>query len=147
MSNRGFRLAGLLKIRKLQEDQAKQELAVANVNLQEKVEEAGSLEAYLRQTKPGDQHRSSLAALAASRAATTGLLTLLDLEAQELGRERDRAGEAYREARMRSRGLEKLEGHHEEQVAAEELVAEQVVLDEAAAASWAARRSAGGGWV
>lgn len=139
MRGRVFPLAGLLRIRKLEEDRARQRLADATSDLQERLDRAGGLHGYLRQTDERTGEGSSLAALAAARSATTGLLALIEVEAAALAQERDRAREELRDARARARALEKLEADHAAQVAAEQLRQEQLLLEEAASTGWARR--------
>lgn len=135
--SRLFPLAGLLRIRKMEEDTSRQRLAEANANLSETLEEVGGLHAYLAQERDRTGVNASLAAVAASRAATAGLLAVLDMEAEQREAEVEEARAAYSGTRMRARALEKLADRHESQVVAEELAAEQVQLDEAAVSSWA----------
>lgn len=135
--SRLFPLAGLLRIRKMEEDRSRQRLAQANSNLAETLEEVGGLHAYLATERGRRGVNASLAAVAASRAATAGMLAILDREVEERQAAVDEARDAYTADRMRSRALEKLADNHEAQVAAEEQRAEQVMLDEAAAAGWA----------
>ncbi|WP_210479808.1 flagellar FliJ family protein [Naasia sp. SYSU D00948] len=127
-----FSLAGLLRLRRRQEDQAAgallrarsraSELAAQRTGVREAMlehpEEAGSIEA--------------LHAIAAARASTSSMLADLRSLQVEHEAEVDRAAAAHEKARAARIALEKLETRHAEAQIAAELRGEQAVLDELA---------------
>ncbi len=131
--SRGFRLAGLLRIRRLAEDQAVGELAAARrleraaEDRRRRTEDALGDAAFPAESDPRAFH-----AVVAARAALGGLLaeqrTVSDAAADAV-----RAREAdWSVARRETRTLEKLEEHHDVRVRAAEEHAEQQVVDEIA---------------
>ena len=131
---RAFRLAGLLRLRELQEEQAAAQLAASNASLQRahRYREA-TLTALTGHTLPAaaDPH--------AWRAAVAGRAVLRDRLA-DAGADVAQAAElvvadtaSWAAARSRSVGLEKLHDKHRALVGAEDARAEQHALDEVAA--------------
>jgi flagellar protein FliJ len=133
---RAFPLAGLLRLRHLQQDQAAGELAAANSDLQETSVSRERARVALGATSTDTRSVEGLYAVAAARAATRGMLADLDT----LGRRHEAAAQhaqaAFDAARARALSLEKLEGRHEKTVATEEQHDEQLVIDEIASTSW-----------
>lgn len=127
-----FTLAGLLRLRKTQEDAAAGDLARANRRLREN--EQIDRHARLALASYGDEATSTeqLRAIAASRLATSVTLAELRITRDALDQERGEAQQTYTIARTRSVTLEKLEERHRERMFAEELRAEQNALDELA---------------
>lgn len=134
--NTKFRLAGVLRLRQLEEDAAKARLARANADLAQTVEEAGGLAAYLEASPDHASTGASLAAIAASRAATSALFSALEVEARRKAGEIDEAFSGLQQARSSRLGLEKLQDRHDDDVSRAEGRAEQAVLDEVASSAW-----------
>jgi flagellar protein FliJ len=133
---RSFPLAGLLRLRKLEEDQSASTLSRARVQAAEQSHRSRSARAAFADSDSGATSPAMLAAIAASRAsAVTMFAELTELERQH-DMEVELARVAHERAHARALGLEKLEERHDEAVAAEELRAEQIVLDELAARAW-----------
>ena len=129
---RVFRLAGLLRLRKLQEDQAAAVLAAANAGLRvSELHRAGRSAALAHHTLPDGDPRA-FAASTAARASLGGLLVearAAVVESRERVTVDTSAGSA---ARSLSVGLEKLEEKHRIVVNHEDDRLEQIVLDEIA---------------
>jgi flagellar protein FliJ len=136
---RAFRLAGLLRLRELQEDQAAARLAASHAVLRGAEQRRDeTLATLVRHAMPGRADSG------AWRLSVTGRTTLAHLLA-DAGRQVADAGRRVGEdtadwsaARSRSVGLEKLRDKHREAVALEDGRAEQLALDEVASR---ARRS------
>ncbi|WP_422934679.1 flagellar export protein FliJ [Sinomonas sp. P47F7] len=130
MTRQQFRLAGLLRLRQLEQDQAAARFGAANARQRALAvrEEAGRAD--------GDRISSdvdtsaALRAVAAARASSTSMLAELRALAELAESERDAAQLEFAAARARTIGLEKLEARHAEAAAAAELAVEQGVLDE-----------------
>ncbi|OLT54267.1 flagellar export protein FliJ [Cellulosimicrobium sp. CUA-896] len=131
-----FRLAGVMRLRKLEEDQARMRLAGADADLTETLERVGGLAAYVEASPEHAGSRASLAAIAASRAASGSLFAVLEAEARLRVQEVDDARVELQRARTASLGLEKLQERHDDATAQAEGRAEQAALDEVAASSW-----------
>jgi len=131
-----FPLAGLLRLRQIQQDQAASDLAAANARVRESSARERRARAALGGIATDVNDTTVLYAIAASRAASRGMLA--ELQALEIMRaaEADAAGEAFTAARARSVGLEKLEAKHLDGVRCADLSAEQNVLDEIVTAGW-----------
>ncbi|GIG35495.1 flagellar export protein FliJ [Cellulomonas pakistanensis] len=131
--SRAFRLAGLLRLRALAEEQAAAQRAVSVRGRDAAAARAAATEAALGSAAfpPGADARA-VQAVVASRLALSAML--VDRRAQVLVAqdEVDVADAAWAEARSRTRTLEKLQEKHDAAVRAEEQRAEQVVLDEVA---------------
>lgn len=137
---RDFPLAGLLRLRQLQQDSAAGKLAVANSQL--RATAAARDDAYLTLAESPLQaaDAGTLNAIAAARASSRSMLAdLLAVEALQ-GAALNSAQSEFQSARARSMGLEKLETQHATVVAAEDLRAEQTVLDELAGTTWHRRQ-------
>jgi flagellar FliJ protein len=138
--SRQFSLAGLLRLRRLEQDQAAAHLGAVNAQLRavNARKDAALAEAEQGLSEAGDS--AALRAIAAARSASSSLLA--DLEALSALADEDAvtAQLALAAARARTLGLEKLEARHTLDVAAADLSAEQTVLDELSTA----RRGAGG---
>jgi flagellar FliJ protein len=129
-----FTLAGLLRLRGMEEDRAAVALGVA-------AREQAAAEERVRQTAdrlaaaelPSAVDGRTWLAAAASR-LTLGALLTEDGERATTAQEEALARRAeWTQARQAERAVERLEEHHEERERAEDLRAEQRVLDEAAA--------------
>lgn len=133
---RTFPLAGLLRLRQLQQDQAAGGLAAANARLRENDSSRNRARNALEDTGSSVSTAAALHAVAAARASSRSMLAELESIGDERRSEAARAQAEFNAARAQSVALEKLEGKHTEAVAGEELRAEQVVLDEIASGSW-----------
>lgn len=127
-----FRLAGLLRFRQAQEDQAAAELARANGRRKEQQEKVSRV----RDTLAGvPSHPGSATALRASAAARSSARSmLLELEALTVATE-EAAQAAQQEllaAKKSAASLGKLDERHEADRQTEQLREEQVFLDELA---------------
>lgn len=125
-----FSLAGLLRVREIQERAAAQRLSRAVIDAQHTEARDRALRAHLAGTGTEAVDVRSLAALAAARVAGRAMLAdltaLSDLQEQTVAEARS----AHAEARRTLRGLERLAEGHAEAVRAAELHAEQNELDE-----------------
>jgi flagellar FliJ protein len=131
---RGFRLEGLLRVRRVQEEQAVSVLADRRARLRDSdALRERAMEELAAFGEPGTDV-DTLRAVAAARASSAARLGELRIRRQALVPEVDAAQSAHAEARRRVLGLERLEAAHERRVAAEDLRAEQARLDELAAA-------------
>ena len=131
-----FRLAGVLRLRKLEEDQARLRLVGADADLAETLDRVGGLSAYVNASPEDASSSASLAAIAASRAAAGSLFAVLEAEARLRAQDVDEARADLQRARSASLGLEKLQERHDDATALAEGRAEQAVLDEVASTSW-----------
>lgn len=141
---RGFALAGLLRLRTLQEEQAAAELARANADLRA-AERRREQTAQMLAGTSLPVHADSLTwrASIASRAALSAL-TVEATAMVEAGRHHaDEASDGWSAARRAARALEILRERHDVEVRAAEQAAEQLVLDEAAARSASAPTAPG----
>ncbi|MDO8106119.1 flagellar FliJ family protein [Isoptericola sp. b441] len=131
---RRFRLAGLLRLRRLQEEQAAADLARANASArqaEEERDELGSLMAGTVFPRHGDElvWRSAVAA----RAALVGLVDEATVALDVASRRAELAADAWTVSRTKVSMLDKLAERHEELVRADDERVEQQALDEAAA--------------
>jgi len=129
-----FRLAGLLRFRRLQEDQASAALARANANRRSHAARAAAARGGLAETSSEVKSAAALAAVSAARSASRSML----LELQGLGAglvaEADGAQRELLAAKTAAGSLEKLAERHRQAGSTAELAAEQHFLDELAAA-------------
>lgn len=133
---RAFPLAGLLRLRHLQQDSAAGDLAAAHVLAQENDTRRMRARVALGGTPSAATSTEALHAMAAARASTRSMLADLDALGQDHRATVADAQSTFDAARAESRGLEKLEDRHAASVTAEGLHAEQTVLDEIAATRW-----------
>lgn len=126
---RNFPLAGLLRLRELQESKAAGELAVANKELRggheamRNMRESGNTEQY-----PVDG--ASMLAVAASRASTSSMLVELTALVGSLSENANVAGREHQRARAEVKALEKLADKHATELHLEDLGQEQALLDD-----------------
>lgn len=136
---RPFRLAGLLRVRALQEEQAAAALAEANAERLRAIQRRAETERMLSaHALPMVTDEGGWRAAVARRVALATLsrdAAAAEEHATSLAEARTRE---WSEARTRTRALDKLAERHRAEVGAEELAAEQQDLDEAA------RRTANG---
>ncbi|HEV7623717.1 MAG TPA: flagellar FliJ family protein [Amnibacterium sp.] len=128
-----FSLAGLLRLRRLREDQAAAEVGRARSRASEIAAERHQLLDVLSDHGHEARDVRGIAAISAARASTSTMLA--DLEGLRRTQEEivARAEAAHRAARRGTLSVEKLEERHDAESRAEELRAEQGVLDELAA--------------
>ncbi|WP_226532084.1 hypothetical protein [Microbacterium paraoxydans] len=128
--SRSFSLAGLLRVREIQERAAAQRLSRAVIDAQHTEARDRSLRAHLAGIGNEAVDVRSLAALAAARVAGRTLLadltTLSELQQQTVS---DARAE-HAEARRAMRGLDRLAAAHAEKARTAALHAEQAELDE-----------------
>lgn len=131
---KGFPLAGLLRLRTLQEEQAAADLAIANADRRRaEKRRRDTAEALAGMRLPESADDLTWQAAVAARAAMRSL-TIEAGAAQDVAAERAAsAGAAWSAARTRAVALTKLEERHGRAVRTEEERAEQLVIDEAAA--------------
>ncbi|GAA1338019.1 flagellar export protein FliJ [Arthrobacter roseus] len=131
-----FPLAGLLRYRRLREEQAAGSLAGARQRVQDVQDRQTDERQRLQGSPVTIDSPASMQAVAAARAASRALLT--ELEAAD-ARSREDAQQAqldYNSARAQTLGLEKLADRHADSATAEELRGEQLILDELTSSSW-----------
>ncbi|MGN6302491.1 MAG: flagellar FliJ family protein [Angustibacter sp.] len=136
-----FKLAGLLRVRTVQEEQARRDLGRAQVQLHRAGEQVRQRQEALASAGapaggPASVFLAQLATRTSLAAAVTEAAALSELSENELGYARDQ----WLHARMRARAVERLSERHalEEQVALGR--AEQAVSDDLAGARHAASR-------
>ncbi|HEY8320040.1 MAG TPA: flagellar export protein FliJ [Amnibacterium sp.] len=127
-----FSLAGLLRLRRLREDQAAAEVGHARSRASEIASQRHQLIDSLSDHGHEARDVRGIAAISAARASTSTMLA--DLEALHIAQAQIVAdAEArHRDARRGTLSVEKLEERHDEATRVEDLRAEQAVLDELA---------------
>jgi flagellar FliJ protein len=128
--SRQFPLAGLLRLRRLEQDQAAAHLGAVNAQLRAVAarKDAALAEAERLPSEAADA--ASLRAIAAARSASSSLLADLEALTALADAGAERAQQDLAAARARTLGLEKLEARHVAEAAAADLAVEQNVLDE-----------------
>ncbi|MGW8431265.1 flagellar FliJ family protein [Curtobacterium citreum] len=128
----GFRLAGILRIRGIQQQQAAGDLAQANHSLARVVQRRADIRAQLAGTTTDAAGPGAIAAMSSTRAAAQSMLA--DLTAMHASAEvtADDASAAYNLSRARTLALEKLQERHDRQQTAAREAQEQAALDELA---------------
>lgn len=134
--SREFSLAGLLRIRRIQQDQAASVVSRAASRSRSVRAREATARQDLEQSPERVTSAVGLRAVAAARSATQSMLTelqslTLDAETQLSAARRD-----FTQARVRSVGLEKLEIRHDAEILALDLKTEQGALDEIASVTW-----------
>ncbi|MEW2461776.1 flagellar export protein FliJ [Microbacterium sufflavum] len=128
--SRSFSLAGLLRVREIQERAAAQRLSRAVIDAQHTEARDRALRAHLSGADTEAVDVRSLAALAAARVAGRALLadlrTLSELQHETVAEARAE----HADARRTLRGLERLADAHAAELRAADLHAEQAELDE-----------------
>jgi len=142
-----FQLAGLMRVRELQEERAAADLALANrakldaKRLAEAANDALADQSFpdLARANAYDAHAEALESYTpnwqAIVAARASLAALMRESNQALRVASERAEDAtgqWNEARMRAAMIDKLKARHDRDVESDELREEQIVLDEAA---------------
>ena len=134
--NRQFSLAGLLRLRQIQQDQAATGLARARSRSSSvRVREAAARRELTGTDEPISSS-ASLRAVAAARSSSHSMLTDLQNLSRLAATEEADARNEFIAARTRSVGLEKLQARHFAEVSSEGLRAEQAALDEIASTGW-----------
>lgn len=129
----GFTLAGLLRLRQVQEDRAAAELGYAErerARREERVAATG--ERLAASHLPPEAEASSFLAATASRLTLHALLDEETQEAAAAARVATTRRAEWTSARRAERSVERLEEHHEARERAAELRSEQQALDEVA---------------
>ncbi|GAA1109493.1 flagellar FliJ family protein [Arthrobacter flavus] len=132
MTSRAFPLAGLLRLRRINQDRAAGELAAAAAALRERAADRGTAMASLDRSLSRVDSAQALSAVAAARASSRSMLRELEALETRSRADLDRAQNDFSAARAQTISLEKLEERHTAAVHAEDLKAEQLVLDEIA---------------
>lgn len=128
-----FRLAGLLRLRKLQEDNVRAQLARTRATELQRRRSEQRVRNVLGESAVDATSAEAVQSIAAARASSSSMLGELDaLLAQDVAAVAE-AEAAHAAARARTVQIEKLEERHAARARAGELRAEQLVLDEAAA--------------
>ncbi|WP_426184690.1 flagellar FliJ family protein [Microbacterium sp. TWP3-1-2b2] len=132
---RGFSLAGLLRVRQIQERAAAQRLSRAVIDARH----TEARDRHLRSALAGEGTDAvdvrSLAALAAARSAGRSMLADLTALAEVQSQSVDEARAEHAEARRAMRGLDRLAEAHAVRARTDELRVEQAELDEIASRS------------
>ena len=131
-----FSLAGLLRLRKLQEDQRAAELNSARDRESVGAARTRRIRAELSHTNESPAEHASLASIAATRASSASLLSELDEVDAQNAAEVAIAASAHADAHRKTLGLEKLEERFLQQRTAEELRQEQLLLDDLSSRAW-----------
>ncbi|MFJ5860957.1 flagellar FliJ family protein [Pseudarthrobacter sp. NPDC092439] len=129
---RSFPLAGLMRLRRLQEDAAAGTLAAANQAAGLHADRQRAARHELDSTSSEASGTPALLAVAAARASARSMLATLDALAVEHQAAAAEAQENYLQARLEAAGIEKLEARHQAAARGEALRAEQIGLDELA---------------
>jgi flagellar protein FliJ len=131
-----FSLEGLLRLRRLQKDQAAAELTVTRSRAGEIAERQRATRASLTGAAGAEATSSGLSWVAAARSSTASTLAELDaLEAEWQLRMED-SRQKYAAAKAAAAALEKLEERHDLAVRAEENHSEQLINDEVSGRAW-----------
>ncbi len=134
--SRVFALAGLLRYRRLREDQAAASLAGARRAVQAAADALLHEQDRLDGTSVEVCSAAALQAVAAARTAARARLTELGAVEVRGRTELHRSQLEFNAARSRTLALEKLSDRHAQSEAVEELRQEQLVLDELAGTAW-----------
>lgn len=130
--DRTFRLAGLLRFRQAQEEQAAAALARANTRRKEHQDTVGSARGTLAGTPSDPGSAAALRASAAARSAARSMLLELTALSASVEEDATAAQEELIAAKKTAASLEKLAGRHEVDQHELELREEQLFLDELA---------------
>jgi flagellar FliJ protein len=139
---RAFRLAGLLRLRQVQQEQAASDLASANARAHANAMQQNRARAALGGVSAEPTSSVVLYAIAAARSSSRSMLAELEAVEFRTRAQVDEAAASYAEARTRSLGLEKLEARHAATEADADLAAQQAAVDEIS--STAIHRAKGG---
>jgi flagellar FliJ protein len=131
-----FPLAGLLRLRKLQEDQAAAALSAARGRAEDVRRRSRRLRDTLDSGGSAAHSVDNIVAIAAARASTSSMLSELEALGRSTADEEARTLADHQESRRRALTLEKLEAGHLAAEAVERGIEEQKVLDELAIRAW-----------
>ncbi len=134
--NREFSLAGLLRLRQIQQDQAASGLARARSRSASVRAREAAARRDLSLADDEITSSASLRAIAAARSSSHSMLADLQGLTAVVAQEEDAAREAFTTARRLSVGLEKLQARHAADLLSADLSAEQSALDEIASTTW-----------
>ena len=127
-----FPLAGLLRLRRLQEEDAASQLAAANSRVRDNL----VVQARARRTLEGVTSEptdiATMRSIAAARASSSAMLADLRAVAVQYRHTAGEAESGYHAARSKTAGIEKLDGRHTAATEADDLRVEQNALDEIA---------------
>ncbi|TFC52103.1 hypothetical protein E3T24_09415 [Cryobacterium sp. TmT2-59] len=140
---RAFALAGLLRLRHLQQDQAAADLAAANALSQANLARRDQARTALAGLPSLASGAETLSAIAAARASARSMLAEMETHGRNYQFAVGEAQHVFDARRAESVGLEKLSDRHAVIARAEELHAEQTVLDEIASSGWHRARRGG----
>lgn len=143
---RKFSLAGLMRVRELQEEQAAADLALANSRKlraeQDRIEKQRVLAEQefpkvapalvMAHTHEAVQNAATWHAVVAARASVAAMLRDSNQVLRAAEADADQATQEWHAAKTRAAMIEKLKQRHDRETQAEELRNEQLVLDEAA---------------
>ncbi|NHC47098.1 hypothetical protein [Motilibacter aurantiacus] len=133
-------LATLLRVRRLQEDVAKAEVARARIEAALADDVAAARESDLARSRPADgDSRAFVASLVASRALAVEA-ALMRRAAQEAHHGVELRLADWSSAAGRSEGVERVVTRHHEEYVAEAMAAEQAERDDLTGAAWQRRR-------
>ncbi|MET0934328.1 MAG: flagellar export protein FliJ [Mycetocola sp.] len=133
---RSFSLAGLLRLRRIREDQAAGDLAAANAHVRENAAHAAQVRGVLGESSTDVSSSAALNAVSIARASSRSMLADLDALAALRRSTAEKSAAEFAAARSQSVRIEKLESRHNVLVAQKDLRDEQIVLDEIATGSW-----------
>lgn len=131
-----FSLAGLLRLRKLEEDQRAAELNSARDREAVGLARTRRIRRSLAEGHEDPTAHASLASIAATRASSATMLSELGELDKANAAEVEKAVAAHSDAHRKSLGFEKLEERFEERKRAEELREEQLLLDDLSSRAW-----------
>ena len=138
-----FSLAGLLRLRKLEEDQRAAELNSARDRENVGLARTRRIRRGLADGHEDPTAHASLASIAAARASSATMLSELGELDRENAAEVEKAVDAHADAHRKTLGLEKLETRFAEKKLAEELRDEQLLLDDLSSRAWHAAQGEG----
>ncbi|OMH23522.1 hypothetical protein BKD30_11335 [Tersicoccus phoenicis] len=127
-----FRLAGLLRLRRLNEDTAAARWGAAAAEHRAVRARRDGMYGHAAAGSAAPDSMVSLRAIAAARSSTIALLAELDAAVATAADEERALRDAWTAARIATAGLEKLEERHDARTVEQELAAEQAALDELA---------------
>ncbi len=145
--SRAFTLAGLMRVRELQEERAAADLALANQDRLEAKErrmairqtlteqefpEVANADVFDRHTHEVEVYAPTWRAIVAARASVTAMLGESTQALHVATEVADAATDEWARAKMRAAMIEKLRVRHDREVEAVELREEQIALDESA---------------
>lgn len=125
-----FRLAGLLRLRRMQEEAARAQLARTRAAEHARKREQAKVRAVLGASAVDVSSAETVQSIAAARASSSSMLGELDALLARDAADVEAAAVVHRSARTATMQLEKLEERHAGRARAEALRGEQKALDE-----------------